>query len=179
MVMCMKKVLWSVLVVALVISSGLTGCKKKPKAGSGAGGAGYDEFGGVLGPVDGAGYGSLTNPDDLATVASQFQAVYFDYDSSQIADAERSKLEAVAEYLRANPNIGLITEGHTDERGSNEYNLGLGERRSQAARSYLIGLGIAADRIRTVSYGEEQAAAFGHDEASWQQNRRVSFSLYQ
>lgn len=172
----MRKVVWVLALVAVVLSSGMVGCKKKPKTGAGAG---YDEFGGALGPADGtAGYGSLTNPDDLQAVASQFAAVYFDYDSSQVAASERSKLDAVAEYLRGNPSIGLVVEGHCDERGSNEYNLALGERRAQAVRAYLIGLGIESERIKTVSYGEEQPAAFGHDEASWTQNRRASFSLF-
>lgn len=172
----MRKVLWMMVVVAVVLASGMVGCKKKPKAGSGAG---YDEFGGALGPVDGAaGYGTLMNPDDLKAVASQFQAVLFDYDSAQVAASERSKLDAVAEYLRGTETVGLIVEGHCDERGSNEYNLALGERRAQAVRAYIIGLGIAAERIKTVSYGEEQPAAFGHDEESWAQNRRASFSLY-
>ncbi len=172
----MRKLVWMMALVAVVLSSGMVGCKKKPKAGSGAG---YDEFGGALGPTDGtAGYGSLMNPDDLQAVASQFAPVFFDYDSAQVAASERSKLDAVAEYLRGNSSIGLVVEGHCDERGSNEYNLALGERRAQAVRAYVIGLGIASERIKTVSYGEEQPAAFGHDEASWSQNRRATFSLY-
>ncbi len=171
----MRNVLWLVVVVAVVLSSGMVGCKKKPKSGSASG---MDEYGGALGPVDGAGYGSLMNPDDLKAVASQFQPVFFDYDSAQVASSERSKLDAVAEYLRGNDSVGLVVEGHCDERGSNEYNLALGERRAQAVRAYVIGLGIAAERIKTVSYGEEQPAAFGHDESSWSQNRRASFSLY-
>lgn len=173
----MRALVWFGLIVAIAMTSGVTGCKKKPKAGGV--GNGVDEFGGVLGPVDGAGYGAgAMNPDDLKAVASQFAAVYFDYDSAQVAASEQSKLDAVAEYLRGNTSVGLIVEGHCDERGSNEYNLALGERRAQAVRAYLIGLGIPADSIRTVSYGEEQPAAAGHDEASWQQNRRATFSLY-
>lgn len=172
----MRKMVWMMALVAVVLSSGMVGCKKKPKAGTGAG---YDEFGGALGPTDGAaGYGTLTNPDDLQAVASQFAPVFFDYDSAQVAASERSKLDAVAEYLRGNVSIGLVVEGHCDERGSNEYNLALGERRAQAVRAYIIGLGIESERIKTVSYGEEQPAAFGHDEASWSQNRRASFSLF-
>ncbi len=169
----MKYVLGAFLLVAMVASSGVVGCKKKPRSGSGT-----DDFGSTLGPIDGAGYGSLTNPDDLQAVASQFEAVYFEYDSSQIADSERAKLEVVADYLRNNMSVGLLVEGHCDERGSNEYNLALGERRAQAVRAYVVGLGIDAGRIRTVSYGEEQPIAFGHDDDSWRQNRRAQFSLY-
>ena len=169
--------LWMLVVVSLVVFSGATGCKKKTKAGGF--GSGMDPFDPALGPVDGSGYGAgAMNPDDLQAVASQFQAVYFDYDSAQVGASERTKLEAVAEYLRGSASVGLIVEGHCDERGSNDYNLSLGERRAQAVRAYIIGLGIAADRIRTVSYGEERPAAFGHDEESWRQNRRATFSLY-
>lgn len=173
-----KKYIGWFLLVAVVVMSGSMGCKKKPKTGP-MGGSG-DGFNGGLGPMEGeAVYGSLTNPDELQVAASQFQPVYFDYDSAQIAGSERTKLEAVAEYLRGSATIGVIVEGHTDERGSNEYNLSLGERRAQAARAYIIGLGIAAERIKTVSYGEEQPVAFGHDESSWSQNRRAQFSLFQ
>lgn len=172
-----KKILGLVLLVAVVAASGMVGCKKKPKTGSGVGNG---DYGSVLGPAEGEGvYGTLTNPDDLQAMASQFEAVYFEYDSSQVASSERSKLEAVAEYLRGSANVGLIVEGHCDERGSNEYNLALGERRAQAVRAYIIGLGIAADRIKTVSYGEEQPVAFGHDDEAWRQNRRAQFSLFQ
>lgn len=172
-----RRIFWMFVVVALALSSGMVGCKKKPKGGSA--GNGLTDFGSALGPLDGAGYGAgMMNPDDLNAVASQFEPVYFDYDSSQIAGSERSKLEAIADYLRANASVGLIVEGHCDERGSNEYNLALGERRAQAVRAYLIGLGIPSDGIKTVSYGEEQPAAFGHDESSWRSNRRASFSLF-
>lgn len=166
-----KKVLTAVVLLALVMSSGLVGCKKRAKGGT------ADDSAYGMG-ADGAGYGSTMNPDELVAAASQFQPVYFEYDSAQVADSERSKLEAVAEYLRSNSNVGLLVEGHCDERGSNEYNLSLGERRAQAVRAYVIGLGIASDRIKTASYGEEQPAAFGHDEESWRQNRRAQFGLY-
>jgi peptidoglycan-associated lipoprotein len=165
-------------ILAVVMASGMTGCKKKPKAG-GFGPGGGDLFDPALGPVDGSGYGpGMMNPDDLKAVASQFAPVYFDYDSSQVGGSERSKLEAIAEYLRGNAQVGLIVEGHCDERGSNDYNLALGERRAQAVRAYVIGLGIEADRIKTVSYGEEQPAAFGQDEATYKMNRRATFSLF-
>jgi len=160
------------LLVAVMLASGMVGCKKKGSKGGDAD---------SLFPVDvGAdgGYGAAMNPDELVAAASQFQAVYFEYDSAQVADSERPKLEAVAEYLRNNANVGLLVEGHCDERGSNEYNLSLGERRAQAVRAYVIGLGIASDRIKTASYGEEQPVATGHDEESWSQNRRAQFGLY-
>ena len=168
----MKLVLRASVLVAVVLASGTVGCKKKGSTGSGT-----EDY--VLG-ADGSGdYGATMNPDELVAAASQFQPVYFEYDSAQVADSERSKLEAVAEYLRSNSSVGLLVEGHCDERGSNEYNLSLGERRAQAVRAYVIGLGIASDRIKTASYGEEQPAATGHDEESWRQNRRAQFGLFQ
>lgn len=167
------------LVAVLAMSVATVGCKKKPKAN---GGAGFDEMGNVLGQdMGGAGmysYGDAMNPDNLAAVASQFETVYFDYDSSVLNPAERGKLDAVVEFLRANPQNGLVVEGHCDERGSNEYNLALGERRAQSVRAYLLGMGIEPDRVTTKSLGEESPAALGHDEGSWRMNRRATFSLY-
>ncbi len=174
-----RNMLGVVVLIAVIGASFMAGCaKKKPVDGPGGAG-GLGEFGSVLGPMDGIGYeGGMMNPDDLAAVASQFDLVFFDYDSSAVPASERAKVEAVAAYLRANPSVGLIVEGHCDERGSNDYNLALGERRAQAVRAYLVGLGISADRIRTVSYGEERPASMGSNEAAWRQNRRAEFSLY-
>lgn len=159
-----------------VCAVAVTGCKKKPKPGSGVGG--IDDVGGVVG-TDPWGEGLGARPDALQEIASQFGVVYFDYDSAQVNPAESAKVEAVAQYLRSNPAIGLIVEGHCDERGSNEYNLALGERRALAVRAYLVGLGIEAGRIQTKSLGEERPLAMGHDEASWSQNRRAEFRLFQ
>lgn len=164
----------------LAVTVAVSGCKKKPKTGAGAG-AGFDDFGGVLGPgmgMGGVGYGSMMNPDDLQAIASQFAPVYFDYDSSQVKPEDRPTLERIAQFLRENPTVGLIVDGHTDERGSNEYNLALGERRAQSVRAYLLGLGIGPERIQTRSFGEERPVALGHDESSWRLNRRAEFALY-
>ncbi len=107
----------------------------------------------------------------------QFEPVYYAYDSAQIDAAERAKLESVADYLRQNPQVDLIVEGHCDERGSREYNLALGERRALAARAYLIGLGIESDRLQTKSFGFERPAVDGHDESAWRYNRRAEFVI--
>jgi peptidoglycan-associated lipoprotein len=107
-----------------------------------------------------------------------FAPVYFDYDSAQVADTERSKIESVSQSLKQNDAYAVIIEGNCDERGSNEYNLTLGERRAQAVRAYLAGLGIGADRIQTKSYGEEKPVNMGHDEEAWAANRRGEFVLY-
>ena len=99
--------------------------------------------------------------------------VHFTFDSSAIDDENRAIVEAHAKYLAANKNIKLVLEGHCDERGTREYNLALGERRAQAVEKMMKLLGVGADRIKVVSYGEEKPLATGHDEASWGQNRRV------
>ncbi len=111
-------------------------------------------------------------------VRGQFPPVYFAYDSSTIADAERATIERVATHMRAHPGYQLGVEGHCDERGSAEYNLALGERRALALRAYLIGLGVAAERIQSLSYGEEQPAQAGHSEDDWRLNRRAEFLVF-
>lgn len=171
-----KKGLMLLVLGVAVCAIAASGCKKKPKGGPGVGG--IDDVGGVIGS-EGSADALGPRPDQLQTIASQFGVVYFDYDSAQVNPAERAKIEAVAEYLRGNAVIGLIVEGHCDERGSNEYNLALGERRALAVRAYLVGLGIDAARIQTKSMGEERPLAMGHDESAWSQNRRAEFQLFQ
>ena len=167
---------WMLMAVGLsVCMLASTGCKKRPKGGAAGGMDGV----GVVGMGEGFDGSGMTRPDALAEAASQFGVVLFDFDSAQVNAGERSKLEAVAEYLRSNAAQGLLVEGHCDERGSNEYNLALGERRALAVRAYLVGLGIDGSRITTKSMGEEQPVALGHDEGSWSQNRRASFGLFQ
>lgn len=108
-----------------------------------------------------------------------FSPVYFGYDNYQIPSSEYSKIDAVANFLRGNDSVVLVVEGHCDERGTNEYNMSLGEYRAQSVRSYLVNAGIAPERIQTASYGEERPAATGTGESSWQLNRRGEFALYQ
>ena len=164
------------LVVVVALGSG---CKKKTGKGSGMG---DDNIGGVMGSGfdEGAGGGLAGRPDgSLTEMAGQFVPVYFDYDSSQVNEAERSKCEAVAEYLRSNTAVGVIVEGHCDERGSAEYNLALGERRALAVRAFLIGLGVDGSRIQTKSMGEEKPVCYEHDDTCWSKNRRGEFVLFQ
>jgi peptidoglycan-associated lipoprotein len=99
--------------------------------------------------------------------------VYFDFDSSDIRADFNSMLAAHGQYLAGNAGVQLRLEGHADERGSREYNIGLGERRAQAVRRILMLQGATADQLTTVSYGEERPAVFGSDEESYTQNRRV------
>jgi len=101
------------------------------------------------------------------------RVVYFDFDSSEIKGGGTDVVGAHAKFLAANPATRVRLEGHTDERGSREYNIGLGERRAQSVRRALLLQGAADAQISTVSYGEERPAVPGHDEAAWAKNRRV------
>jgi peptidoglycan-associated lipoprotein len=101
------------------------------------------------------------------------ETVYFDFDSHQLSPAAREVLAKDAEQLKKSPAVKVQVEGHCDERGSDEYNLALGEKRGNAARDYLVTLGIPADRFSVISYGKEKPADPGHDEAAWARNRRA------
>ena len=103
--------------------------------------------------------------------------IYFDFDRSTIRPEFQPVLEGVAGWLNDRPDKQLLIEGHCDERGTDEYNLALGERRALSVRRYLVGLGIAPDRLHTISYGEEQPAVSGSDEAAWAKNRRAEFKV--
>lgn len=103
--------------------------------------------------------------------------VFFDYDRAELKPEARERLAKNAQWLTANPQFTLTLEGHCDERGTNEYNLALGDRRASAARDYLQSLGVAATRVRTISYGEERPFCNGHDEGCWSQNRRAHFMI--
>lgn len=103
--------------------------------------------------------------------------VYFDFDEAGLRQDARDRLAKNAEFLRSRPEFVVQIEGHCDERGTNEYNLALGERRAQAARDYLSSLGVAPTRVRTVSYGEERPACSESAESCWQLNRRAHFLL--
>jgi len=100
------------------------------------------------------------------------RTIYFELDSSQIDAEGLEVLKEHGQFLSQNPGSKLRIEGHTDERGSREYNLGLGERRAQAVKRVLLVQGAAAEQLSTVSYGEERPAAFGSDESAWSKNRR-------
>ena len=103
------------------------------------------------------------------------QTVYFDFDRSDIRGDQQSALRSNADQISNLP--GAVTvQGHTDERGSEEYNLALGERRARSVKRYLVDLGVSSSKLRTVSYGEARAAVPGHNESAWQYNRRAEFA---
>lgn len=104
-------------------------------------------------------------------------AVHFDYDQSQLRPEDSAILDAKVPILQANPGVAIRIAGNTDERGSDEYNLALGERRAAAAKAYLVQHGISSARIETISYGEERPVAQGNDESAWSQNRRDEFEI--
>ena len=159
------------------------GCRTKPKADDAA----FDDTL-TPGDVDQFGWsgdaplagGSFQDPALYEPVAAPagVYPVYFRYNESAIPAGELSKVDAVAAALQQAPQLVVLVEGNCDERGTNEYNLSLGEFRAQAVRERLLAAGIGANRVQTVSYGEEKPAAFGHDEASWAQNRRAEFGFY-
>ena len=101
--------------------------------------------------------------------------IYFDYDKDEIRSDQRATLQANADWLREHADVAVLIEGHCDERGTREYNLALGDRRASATRDYSVSLGIGANRIEIVSYGEERPAAMGQGEQNWSQNRRGEF----
>jgi peptidoglycan-associated lipoprotein len=103
--------------------------------------------------------------------------VHFDLDKSDVRDSEKSVLQRNAETLKKFDFLKIKIEGHADERGSVEYNLALGERRAKAALDYLVGLGVAADRLQTASYGKEVPLCTEHNEDCWAQNRRAHFAV--
>lgn len=109
--------------------------------------------------------------------ATLTQMVHFDYDQSNVRPEDQAILDAKVPILRDNPAVTLQIAGHTDERGSDEYNLALGERRASAAKRYLTEHGVADSRLETISYGEERPIAQGHDESAWAQNRRDEFVI--
>ena len=109
----------------------------------------------------------------------EFSPVYFALDSYALAPQELAKIDQVARHLQSNSSHVLVIEGHCDIRGSNEYNLALGENRALSVRSYLANLGIGPERIQSRSYGSEKPAVAGSGEAVWRLNRRGEFALYQ
>ncbi len=105
------------------------------------------------------------------------EMIFFEYDSYALTPKAMSVLEKKASWLKKNPHIKIRIEGHCDERGTNEYNLALGDRRANAAKSYLISLGVSPDRISTISYGEELPLDPRHSEEAWAKNRRAEFKI--
>ena len=114
--------------------------------------------------------------NDVVPLGTPTDSVYFDFDKSFIVPKFDDVITSHAEYLRANPDLNVEIQGNCDERGSREYNIGLGNRRALAVKAALEILGVAGGRITITSFGSEKPVAMGHDESSWQQNRRADFA---
>jgi peptidoglycan-associated lipoprotein len=115
--------------------------------------------------------------EDRFAWKSEIKDVFFDYDKADLRGDARSVLQDNARILKEYPDAKVTLEGHCDERGTEEYNLALGQRRADAVKAYLGDLGVGVERLSTISYGEERPFAQGHDEAAWAQNRRVHFVI--
>jgi len=145
--------------------------------GAGAGGAGGAGAGGA-GAATGTTIPSLPSPKEFVESAA-LRDVFFDFDKYDVRPADKGTLDENAKWLKSNQSALLLIEGHTDERGTNEYNLALGERRAKATRDYLVSVGIDAGRITVISYGEERPVCTDKTEACWAKNRRAHFLVKQ
>jgi len=108
---------------------------------------------------------------------SAFETIYFDFDKSDIRADQRDRMNRNARLLNDNKNVRIRLEGHCDERGTNEYNMALGDRRANSVRQFLVDYGISDSRITTISYGEERPVDPGHNEDAWAKNRRCEFRI--
>lgn len=161
-----------VLIAILSISLGI-GCAKKPVSDDGA-------AGGAAGTTDGSGqngsFSSQSVTDATASnVPSSLQRIHFDFDSYVLTSSSKAALEDNAAYLKAHADAKVQIEGHCDERGSDEYNLVLGEKRARATRAYLVSLGIDSRRLSVISFGEERPLDPSSGESAWSKNRRAEF----
>ena len=183
------------LVIALALTMVGTGCRKRvvgitdikkgqARVGDNTGGETGIRLPGdqppIIGdPIDKPQSPQFANPENFNQDRAQFaaNAVHFEYDSSVVKSGEHANLEAVAAFMSsgANSGVGLLVEGHCDERGTEDYNNSLGERRATALREALIGMGVNPEHVVTRSFGEYKPIAAGHDESSFRKNRRGEF----
>ncbi|MCF6290268.1 MAG: peptidoglycan-associated lipoprotein Pal [Desulfobacterales bacterium] len=188
----MKKISRLALAVILALSVGLavSGCSRKkvvseagpaapapvvvtPDSGDTGGMAATEE------PLDSTGPAVLAGAQTIleGRTSAPLLPVYFDFDKSNIRADQVERIKQNGAFLQSNPATAVRIEGNCDERGTNEYNAALGERRALSAKKYLVNLGVSAGRLTTISYGEERPLLHGHDELSWAQNRRADFVI--
>ena len=160
------------LALAALVALTFTGCINGKKKTGGGGGSDSDSVNGTPLPERQEGVSFLGSNVDR----SKFQPVYFGFDSVALDGGERGKIDEVAGFMKSGSNT-LIIAGFTDERGTPDYNRGLGERRAQAVREALIRAGVDAGKIQTVSFGAEMPAATGGGEGAWGKNRRAEFGV--
>lgn len=164
-------------VITVAVIAAAPGCGGKRK-GAGPDGAGAAPGIGEEGVTPGGTLDRYRAGEDLDARGGErgpLKDIHFAFDSYDLDEEARSILQGTAEWLRENPKSRVEIEGHTDERGTVEYNLALGARRAKAAKDYLVTLGIAANRLATISYGEELPLCREHTEACWAENRRCHF----
>jgi peptidoglycan-associated lipoprotein len=162
--------LLSMLAVVVLVAA----CESSPKDTSGVTGVGNTGNGGGIGSTPVAGAARPGSQEDLATLGGRGTGdrVFFQYDRSDLTPEARATLDLQAGWLRHFSEVTVTIEGHCDERGTREYNIGLGNRRATEVRNYLVALGIPAGRIAIISYGKERPAVLGNGEESLAQNRR-------
>ena len=181
---------FSTVLAVLAVALCVTGCKydkAKKGANGGADAANASDISATEGAeganasevsLAGASEGKFEDLYQRCTDVS-FSPVYFGFDSTVVPQGELGKVDEVARHLTDKTDRVVVVEGNCDERGSNEYNLSLGENRAIILRNYLVQSGVSADRIQTRSYGEEKPAVEGHDESAWAKNRRGEFVIFQ
>ncbi|EGW53340.1 peptidoglycan-associated lipoprotein Pal [Candidatus Endoriftia persephonae] len=171
---------WAFSVLALVLVAGCSSTPEKDESASAGAevseqstGAGRASYGGAS--TAAASQGMAWNGDPLDNPQSLLstRVIYFDFDQSQVRSEFRDVLSAHADYLASHPQVSLRLEGHADERGTREYNLGLGEHRANAVRQLLMAEGVDTNQLIVISYGEERPASFANNEEAWALNRRV------
>jgi len=175
---------FSTIMTVLAVALCVAGCKYN-KAGKGASGSGDGDGANSIDISSTSTSGSLGELgerkfEDIYARCTDvdFSPVYFGFDSTVVPQGELGKVDSVADHLKSRTERVVVVEGNCDERGSNEYNMALGDQRAIVIRNYLVQSGIAADRIQTRSYGEEKPAVDGHDESAWSRNRRGEFAIY-
>ncbi|MBM9537345.1 OmpA family protein [Desulfobulbus alkaliphilus] len=171
--MSSKKWVYLATSVMLILGLGFSGCSKKvPETVPPPPQFTETEAAGVTEPLDTEETGIMEG-----RTSGPMVPVYYEFDSSAIIGEQVQRIEFNAEFLRDNPDIRIRIEGNCDPRGTREYNLALGERRAQAAKRYLVNLGVSPERMNTVSFGAEKLLLYGHDEISYAQNRRSDFVI--
>ena len=161
-------------IISAILILFVSACATKPKDSADASGSGSTSSDssvtdGSITETAGSGIVSGSQEDLIVNVGDR---VYFGYDSSDLDSDALELLQDQVAWLKQNSGVSVTIEGHCDERGTREYNLALGEKRAQAVKNYLIGLGVSPDRVSTISYGKERPAVVGSNDGAWAQNRR-------
>lgn len=162
--------LFKLMTMSLIMSLVLVGCSSNAKKKDGSASDSVVDDSAMSNPLE------LNGSSDQST-AGGLQTIYFDFDSSNLSSAGRMTLESNAQFLKDNDNIDVQVEGHCDERGGEQYNLALGERRARAIKDYLVALGVESARVSIISFGKTTPLEFGHDESAWARNRRGNFVI--